>query len=160
MVSPNFSYSLLPTHSGGLEKSSTIPRYLRVLSSRRIARFVALVLLTFASFTFIISHTPNLRTQHSSPWSNQSLAYPTYPIPRDLPPLSTTEDAVTTLPPLYHEYTAYEDALPQHDHSLPSPEGSDAKFVFFANHAWGAGWGNIMQSMILEAHLAYASGRT
>ncbi|EKM82198.1 hypothetical protein AGABI1DRAFT_105512 [Agaricus bisporus var. burnettii JB137-S8] len=119
----------------------------------------AFILLTFASFTFIISHTPDFRTQHTSPFSNQALEYPTYPIPRDLPPLSTSEGAVTTLPPLYHEYTAYEDALPQHDYSLPS-EGSDARFVFFANHAWGAGWGNIMQSMILEAHLAYASGRT
>lgn len=158
MVNSHYSYSLLPTHSDGLEKPLTIPNYFRIISSRRIARFSALVLLTFASFTFVISHTRDFRAQHTSLWPQQPSGYPAYPISRNVPP-QTSEDA-GTLPPLYQEYVAYEDALPQHDDSLPFPEGSNAKFVFFANHPWGTGWGNVMQSMILEAHLAYASGRT
>lgn len=39
------------------------------------------------------------------------------------------------LPPLYEQYNEYERLLPQHDMSLPSPEGKHAKFLFFANHA-------------------------
>jgi len=158
MVNSRYSYSLLPTHKDGLEKPVTIPSYFRVLFSRRIARFAALVVLTFASFTFAFPHTPTFRAQRTAQQPQQPSEYPAYPIPRDVPP--QTSEGPGTLPPLYQEYAAYEDALPQHDDSLPFPEGLNGKFVFFANHPWGTGWGNVMQSMLLEAHLALASGRT
>lgn len=39
-----------------------------------------------------------------------------------------------SLPPLYEEYHDYERHLPQHNLSLPFPEGRDAKFFWTANH--------------------------
>ena len=38
------------------------------------------------------------------------------------------------LPPLYRYYHEQELALPQHDPSLPSPEGANAKFLWLPNH--------------------------
>lgn len=79
---------------------------------------------------------------------------------------------------LYDQYHDYERNLPQHDLSLPFPEGKHAKFVWFANHGsgmWyprflnrhqahfpslrGDGWGNAMQELLLNAHLAYSANR-
>jgi hypothetical protein len=37
-------------------------------------------------------------------------------------------------PPLYEEYRQRERTLPQHNMSLPYPEGSHAKFLWAANH--------------------------
>lgn len=37
-------------------------------------------------------------------------------------------------PPLYPEYTEWERRLPQHNMSLPSPEGEHAKFLWIPNH--------------------------
>lgn len=153
-----YSYSLLPTHSGGPDKPSTTANITRLFLSRRYARFSALALFTFACLTLVVPHeTPNW-LPNTELWPLQSSEYPPYPVPRDSPPPTTTNDT-NILPPLYQRYTAYEQSLPQHNDSLPFPEGSDAKFIYFANHAWGAGWGNIMQEMVLDAHLAYASGR-
>jgi hypothetical protein len=42
-----------------------------------------------------------------------------------------------SLPPLYEEYHDYERHLPQHNLSLPFPEGRDAKFFWAANHVTG-----------------------
>ncbi|KAF5360083.1 hypothetical protein D9758_007575 [Tetrapyrgos nigripes] len=61
-------------------------------------------------------------------------------------------------PPLYEQWHKYERNLPQHV-SLPPPEGKAAKFLFMADHAYASGWGNILQEMILNAHLAYATNR-
>lgn len=38
------------------------------------------------------------------------------------------------LPPLYEKYVEYEREMPQHDLSLPFPEGKYAKFLWFDNH--------------------------
>lgn len=77
-----------------------------------------------------------------------------YPTPQDIPPENDTR------PPLFERYAAYEESLPQHSESLPYPDDSSRKFVSFANHVWGVGWGNAMQEMVLNAQLAYESGRT
>lgn len=45
----------------------------------------------------------------------------------------TTSDAAR-LPPLYKEYSAAEEQLPQHDLTLPFPEGRHAKYIWFSNH--------------------------
>ena len=42
-----------------------------------------------------------------------------------------------TLPPLYEAYHDYERRLPQHNLSLPFPEGRDAKFFWAPNHVTG-----------------------
>ncbi len=40
-------------------------------------------------------------------------------------------------PPLYKEYYKYERNLPQHDLSLPFPEGATGRYLYPANHVWG-----------------------
>ncbi|KAF7309248.1 hypothetical protein MIND_00295100 [Mycena indigotica] len=62
-------------------------------------------------------------------------------------------------PPLYELYHAHERLLPQHDLAAPSPDGKSAKYLWFANHGSGFGWGNYMQEMVLNAYLAYAANR-
>ncbi|KAJ7916092.1 hypothetical protein B0H13DRAFT_2451325 [Mycena leptocephala] len=62
-------------------------------------------------------------------------------------------------PPLYEEYREQERNFPQHNLSLPYPDGSHAKFLWAANHGSYFGWGNYMQEMILNAYLAYAAQR-
>ncbi|KAG1817145.1 uncharacterized protein BJ212DRAFT_1351237 [Suillus subaureus] len=64
-----------------------------------------------------------------------------------------------SLPPLYEEYHDYERHLPQHNLSLPFPEGRDAKFFWAANHVTSSGWGNAMQELVMNAVLAHATRR-
>ncbi|KAI0801371.1 hypothetical protein C8Q74DRAFT_1241589 [Fomes fomentarius] len=63
------------------------------------------------------------------------------------------------LPPLYDNYQRAERNLPQHNPELPPPEGKRGKYIWFANHVHGSGWGNAMQEHLLNAHLAHESGR-
>ncbi|KAH9854362.1 hypothetical protein C2E23DRAFT_818421 [Lenzites betulinus] len=62
-------------------------------------------------------------------------------------------------PPLYQDYHRWELRLPQHNPDLPYPEGRHGQFIWMANHVHGSGWGNAMQEHLLNAHLAYKSGR-
>lgn len=64
-----------------------------------------------------------------------------------------------SLPPLYEVYHDYERHLPQHNLSLPFPEGRDAKFFWAANHVTSSGWGNAMQELVMNAALAHATKR-
>ena len=59
------------------------------------------------------------------------------------------------LPPLYEAYTEYEKNLlqQQDDHF------AERKYIFTRNHAYGAGWGNILQEMIHGSLVASESGR-
>ncbi|KAJ6516863.1 hypothetical protein C8R47DRAFT_1172918 [Mycena vitilis] len=78
-------------------------------------------------------------------------------LPSDGP--SSTQPIRKRPPPLYEEYHERERTLPQHDPSLPYPDGASAKFLWAANHGERFGWGNYMQEMILDAYLAYAAHR-
>jgi hypothetical protein len=60
---------------------------------------------------------------------------------------------------LYEAYHDYERHLPQHNLSLPFPEGRDAKFFWAANHVTSSGWGNAMQELVMNAALAHATRR-
>ncbi|KAI0354759.1 hypothetical protein OH77DRAFT_1425875 [Trametes cingulata] len=62
-------------------------------------------------------------------------------------------------PPLYGKYHKWELQLPQHNPDLPFPEGRHGQYIWMANHVHGSGWGNAMQEHLLNAHLAYKSGR-
>ncbi|KAJ7575646.1 hypothetical protein C8J56DRAFT_1119219 [Mycena floridula] len=66
----------------------------------------------------------------------------------------------SSLPPLFQKYHAAERKYPQHDESLPFPEGKHAKFIHFQNHQKGVGWGNVLQEMIFDAHLAFELRRS
>ncbi|KAG1738934.1 uncharacterized protein EDB91DRAFT_1288158 [Suillus paluster] len=61
---------------------------------------------------------------------------------------------------LYEEYHEYERRLPQHNLSLPFPEGRDAKFFWAANHVINSGWGNVMQELVMNAALAHTTRRS
>ncbi|KAI0829867.1 hypothetical protein BC628DRAFT_1359061 [Trametes gibbosa] len=63
------------------------------------------------------------------------------------------------LPPLYSSFHTSELQLPQQDWSRTHPT-EDEKFLFVAGHTRGLGWGNAVQEHILNAYLAYKSGRT
>ncbi|KAI0646357.1 hypothetical protein C8Q79DRAFT_1050023 [Trametes meyenii] len=63
------------------------------------------------------------------------------------------------LPPLYSRFHEAELALPQHNVSLPFPEGREGKYLWIANHASKCGWGNAMQELFLNAYLAYRTER-
>lgn len=79
------------------------------------------------------------------------------------------------LPPLYKQYSASEEQLPQHNLDLPFPDGRHAKYIWFSNHVrsvwrWfycsallddflDVGWGNHMQELVVNAHLAYVTKR-
>ncbi|KAL0955215.1 hypothetical protein HGRIS_004118 [Hohenbuehelia grisea] len=107
--------------------------------------FIAAVLVFNTLFFFFCSNRLETETIHES----QAV----------LLPINST-DADGSLPPMYERFHEYERNLPQHNESLPAPEGKNARFLWVANHAHASGWGNIMQEMIFNAHLAYASDRT
>jgi len=62
-------------------------------------------------------------------------------------------------PRLYDKFHEYEANLPQHNLDLPYPEGRDAKFFWASNHVADTGWGNAMQELLMNAHLAYVTKR-
>ncbi|KAI0246304.1 hypothetical protein BJV78DRAFT_1364921 [Lactifluus subvellereus] len=63
-------------------------------------------------------------------------------------------------PPRFCEWHDREKQLPQHDPDLPYPQGREGRYIRFSNQIWGLGWGNIMQELLLNAHLAYLAKRT
>ena len=58
------------------------------------------------------------------------------------------------LPPLYQDYVELERNL------TPAGDQSDVKYVYFANHVYGEGYGNVLQEMVMHAHLAFLSKRS
>ncbi|KAI0245903.1 hypothetical protein BJV78DRAFT_1136456 [Lactifluus subvellereus] len=63
-------------------------------------------------------------------------------------------------PPRFYEWHDREKQLPQHDPDLPYPQGREGRYIRFSNQVWGMGWGNAMQELLLNAHLAYLAKRT
>ncbi|KAL5519362.1 hypothetical protein ACEPAH_1045 [Sanghuangporus vaninii] len=67
------------------------------------------------------------------------------------------------LPPTYDGYYEIERRYPQHNASLPFPEGRNGRFIYVSNQhcypAVGIGWNNVFQALILNTHMAYLSNR-
>ncbi|KAH9948571.1 hypothetical protein B0H21DRAFT_229446 [Amylocystis lapponica] len=63
-------------------------------------------------------------------------------------------------PPLYESYHQHELHLPQHNPNLPFPEGREGKYLYWRNHGKESGWNNVMQELMLNALVAYASNRS
>ncbi|KAF8496238.1 hypothetical protein F5888DRAFT_1794754 [Russula emetica] len=63
-------------------------------------------------------------------------------------------------PPRFYEWHDREKRLPQHDVNLPFPQGREGRYIRFTNQVCCLGWGNAMQEMLFNAHLAYLSKRT
>ena len=64
------------------------------------------------------------------------------------------------VPPTYSLYWQFERTLPQHNLSLPPPEGQNGSYVRFSNSLWGHGWNNVLQERVLLSHLAFLSNRS
>ncbi|KIY46101.1 hypothetical protein FISHEDRAFT_66570 [Fistulina hepatica ATCC 64428] len=62
-------------------------------------------------------------------------------------------------PPSWDSIRLYEDTLPQHNLELPFPEGRNGRYVMFSEQVFGLGWNNVLNELLMNAHLAYASGR-
>ncbi|KAG6827606.1 hypothetical protein H0H92_011145 [Tricholoma furcatifolium] len=63
-------------------------------------------------------------------------------------------------PPTYESLRKWEKNLPQHDVSLPFPEGKTGRYVKFSNQIVMLGWNNVLNEVLMNAHLAYASKRS
>ncbi|CCM02231.1 uncharacterized protein FIBRA_04311 [Fibroporia radiculosa] len=100
----------------------------------RLQRFMIIVLTLLSSVTIL----PIIETSLQSLWAKTS-----------------TPSTFSQMPPLYGAY---------HDHELEvsrqngDPQG--AKYLYFANHARGFGWGYNMQELLLHAYVAYRTNRT
>ncbi|EDR13635.1 uncharacterized protein LACBIDRAFT_308809 [Laccaria bicolor S238N-H82] len=62
-------------------------------------------------------------------------------------------------PPTYEKLWKWERDLPQHNLDLPFPEGRTGRYVLFKNQVQMLGWNNHLNEILMNAHLAYKSGR-
>lgn len=136
---------------------STVPR--RARGSFCIVILVVLALLYFHVFDLSTGTVPD----------------DLLPFLQDLPPSEGGSH-----PPRFYEWHEREKRLPQHDPDLPFPQGREGRYIRFSNQIFGAcdqlctpatclradassspglGWGNAMQEMLFNAHLAYLSNR-
>ncbi|TDL26368.1 hypothetical protein BD410DRAFT_836268 [Rickenella mellea] len=130
-------YHLLPTDS----KGSRIPTWRNVLFRRPITTLISVLLvITFALLTLLTLSKPvaNDAVVLAEDWRD-------FPQPK--------------FPPLYEDVYEYERNLPQHNESLPFPEGADGRYLYQSSHAWGAGWNNAFQELLFQSHLAFATQR-
>ncbi|KAJ3575870.1 hypothetical protein NP233_g814 [Leucocoprinus birnbaumii] len=87
---------------------------------------------------------------HPSPWRVRAIS--------GLIPLNEV-DANTNYPPSYERLRSWEMSLPQHDLSLPYPEGRDGRFVKFSSQVQQLGWNNCLNELLMNSYLAYKSKR-
>ncbi|KAJ3744267.1 hypothetical protein DFH05DRAFT_1494529 [Lentinula detonsa] len=119
-------------------------RYCRVL-------FLALFSITFLFFLLKLSPPPSfepLQLNYIPPGADLVLLPPPYPS-------SLTHAQRKGMPPLFEAWKEYERTLPQH-----AEDDETTKFIYMKNHVYASGWGNVLQEMILNAHLALLSGRS
>ncbi|KZP13237.1 hypothetical protein FIBSPDRAFT_960782 [Athelia psychrophila] len=123
--------SLLPAVSPSADSSLSLPTPPRMLTRRLRTPLIALLALTTYALLYLAASP--------APWAK--------------------DQNYAALPPLYEAYHAAERALPQHNPNARFPDGKDAKFFWVANHAQNQGWGNAMQEHLMNAFLAYETGR-
>jgi hypothetical protein len=128
-----------------------------------------------SSFFLIILIAIALLYLHSIDISSGSVSDDLLPFLQDLPPSEGGSS-----PPRFYEWHEREKRLPQHNPDLSFPQGREGRYIRFSNQVYGAcsrlltsassnmslplflaglGWGNAMQEMIFNAHLAYLSNR-
>ncbi|PBK67264.1 hypothetical protein ARMSODRAFT_889233 [Armillaria solidipes] len=73
-----------------------------------------------------------------------------------LSPVSVVD---TDHPPNYDWLRQWERVLPQHNLSLPAPEGKAGRYVKFSSQTQMLGWNNVLGVVLMDAHLAHESGR-
>ncbi|KAF8514994.1 hypothetical protein JB92DRAFT_2916654 [Gautieria morchelliformis] len=86
-------------------------------------------------------HRPMSRVSDWIPWSSMLYAADAYPLS-------------------FKQIREYERRLPQHDTSLPPPEGIKGRTLMFSNEVWGLGLNNQLNNRLVLSHLAYLSNRS
>ncbi|RXW24100.1 hypothetical protein EST38_g1789 [Candolleomyces aberdarensis] len=83
-------------------------------------------------------------------------------IPND-PPIptkqQTPDDTDPSLPPHYTALRQELASLPQHNLSLPYPEGATGRYLKFSSQISQLGWNNVLNEVLMNAHLAYRANR-
>ncbi|KAF5340593.1 hypothetical protein D9611_007405 [Ephemerocybe angulata] len=74
-------------------------------------------------------------------------------------PRQTPNDTNTSLPPRYTAIRKHTASLPQHNVSLPPPEGHNGRYIKFTSQISQLGWNNVLNEVLLNAHLAYRAKR-
>ncbi|KAK7033761.1 hypothetical protein R3P38DRAFT_2520195 [Favolaschia claudopus] len=92
-------------------------------------------------------------------WINGSDVDPGTLAPIDKDSKKEEPRGIDALPPDYTVLKKWEAALPQHNLTLPFPEGKKGRYVKFSNQSGGIGWNNCFNEVLMNAHLAYVSGR-
>ncbi|KAJ2915519.1 hypothetical protein MD484_g4907, partial [Candolleomyces efflorescens] len=64
-----------------------------------------------------------------------------------------------SVPPHYTDLRQQIYSLPQHNYSLPFPEGANGRYVKFSSQVRELGWNNVLNDVLMNAHLAYRSNR-
>ncbi|KAI0291368.1 hypothetical protein B0F90DRAFT_1777336 [Multifurca ochricompacta] len=129
------------------ERSVSSPFYVHLSLPRRIRGFsLVLAVLATGAFLYTWSFLSSSSHRHQDD------------IPLYLQDLPKPEGGVD--PPRFYEWHEREKRLPQHNPDLPFPQGREGRYIFFSNHVWGVGWGNAMQELLFNAHLAYLAKRT
>ncbi|KAI5118047.1 hypothetical protein M0805_005895 [Coniferiporia weirii] len=65
----------------------------------------------------------------------------------------------SVLPPNFERFYEIERNYPQHNASLPFPEGENGRYMWVSNQHWGLGWNNIFGPLYMMSHVAYLSNR-
>ncbi|TFK40449.1 hypothetical protein BDQ12DRAFT_679432 [Crucibulum laeve] len=63
------------------------------------------------------------------------------------------------LPPTWDRLKKWEHDLPQHNTSLPFPEGKTGRYLFFKNEIQMLGWNNCLNERLMNSYLAYKTKR-
>ncbi|KAH8119774.1 hypothetical protein DFH11DRAFT_1685277 [Phellopilus nigrolimitatus] len=63
------------------------------------------------------------------------------------------------IPPTFDRFYQLERDYPQHDVTLPFPEGENGRFIWISNQHFGLGWNNVFQALYMNSHMAYLSNR-
>ncbi|TFK70537.1 hypothetical protein BDN72DRAFT_532335 [Pluteus cervinus] len=86
-----------------------------------------------------------------------SYAHPTrHPSSLPIPP---KYDKKKLPPPPYERLWKWQENLPQHNLSLPFPEGRTGRYLKFSCEVKLLGWNNVFNELLMNAHLAYETKR-
>ena len=106
-------------------------------------RYMRLVFATLLSIGIWISFQRLSSAQEALTAENNAPEYPQVQL--------TASNPISPLPPLYEAYREYEDSVSEKN--LRSHNGTQ-RYIYFANQAYGCGWGNVLQEIVLNTLLA------
>lgn len=106
-------------------------------------RYMRLVFATLVSFGIWIFVHRLSSAQEAITDENDTPKYPQVQM--------AAHNPMSKLPPLYEAYREYEDSVSEQN--LRGQNGTQ-RYIFFANQAYGCGWGNVLQEIVLNTLLA------